>query len=149
MLRSRRLNRKVTCTHLSGNPIAIAKMNGSTQASAVRQPYRLDGKVAIVTGSGRGIGAAMATELGRSGASVVVNYSKSEDEANQVVAHIKKFGVGAVAIRANINDVSQIASLFTQAKEHFGNIDIVCSNSGVISFGHLEEVTEVSLELSC
>lgn len=113
-------------------------------SNGVRQPYRLDGKVALVTGSGRGIGAAMATELGRCGANIVVNYAKSADRDNKVVDEIKELGVDAVAIRADISDVSQIATLFAQAIEHFGRLDIVCSNSGVVSFGHLEDVSEVS-----
>jgi tetrahydroxynaphthalene reductase len=113
-----------------------------------RQPYRLDGKVALVTGSGRGIGAAMATELGRCGANVVVNYANSTERANKVVDEIKGMGVDAIAIKADISDVSQISGLFKQAMEHFGKLDIVCSNSGVVSFGHLEDVTEVGL-LKC
>ncbi|KAM5453567.1 Short chain dehydrogenase AgnL6 [Microsporum audouinii] len=105
-------------------------------------PYRLDGKVALVTGSGRGIGAAMAVELGRCGAKVIVNYSKSVSSANQVVEEIKALGSDAVAIQADISQVSQTVKLFEEAVKAFGGIDIVCSNAGVISFGHLSEVTE-------
>ncbi|KAM5444823.1 Short chain dehydrogenase AgnL6 [Microsporum ferrugineum] len=105
-------------------------------------PYRLDGKVALVTGSGRGIGAAMAVELGRCGAKVIVNYSKSVSSANQVVEEIKALGSDAVAIQADISQVSQTVKLFEGAVKAFGGIDIVCSNAGVISFGHLSEVTE-------
>jgi len=108
-------------------------------------PYRLDGKVALVTGSGRGIGAAMAIELGRCGAKVVVNYANSQESADKVVAEIKKLGSEAVAFKANVRDVSQTIKLMDQAVEHFGGLDIVCSNSGVVSFGHLGEVTEVCL----
>ncbi|EEQ33886.1 Short chain dehydrogenase AgnL6 [Microsporum canis] len=105
-------------------------------------PYRLDGKVALVTGSGRGIGAAMAVELGRCGAKVIANYNKSVSSANQVVEEIKALGSDAVAIQADISQVSQTVKLFEEAVKAFGGIDIVCSNAGVISFGHLSEVTE-------
>jgi tetrahydroxynaphthalene reductase len=105
-------------------------------------PYRLDGKVALVTGSGRGIGAAMAVELGRCGAKVIVNYSKSAGPANQVVDEIKALGSDAVALQADVSQVPQTVELFERAVKVFGGIDIVCSNAGVVSFGHLSEVTE-------
>ncbi|KAI2794161.1 Short chain dehydrogenase [Penicillium oxalicum] len=105
-------------------------------------PYRLDGKVALVTGSGRGIGAAMAVELGRCGAKVIVNYSKSADSANKVVNDIKSLGSDAVALQADVSQVPQTVKLFEEAVKVFGGIDIVCSNAGVVSFGHLSEVTE-------
>ncbi|KAF1352170.1 ESC reductase [Delphinella strobiligena] len=102
----------------------------------------LDGKVALVTGSGRGIGKAMATELARRGAKVVVNYANSDEAAALVVNEIKENGGDAIAIKANVSEVSQIVSLFEKAVEHYGQLDIVCSNSGVVSFGHLKDVTE-------
>lgn len=103
---------------------------------------RLDGKVALVTGSGRGIGAAMATELARRGAKVVVNYANSAEAANKVVDSIKQNGGDAIAIQADVGDVAQTTKLMDQAVEHFGQLDIVCSNSGVVSFGHVKDVTE-------
>ena len=108
-------------------------------------PYRLDGKVALVTGSGRGIGAAMATELGRAGAKVVVNYANSEASALKVVEAIKALGSDAIALKADVRDVSQTAKLMDEAVAHYGGLDIVCSNAGVVSFGHVGEVTEVSI----
>jgi tetrahydroxynaphthalene reductase len=108
-------------------------------------PGRLDGKVALVTGSGRGIGAAVATELGRCGAKVVVNYANSRESAEKVVAEIKSFGTDAVAFKADVRDVSQTVKLMDDAVAHFGGLDIVYSNSGVVSFGHISEVTEVRL----
>ncbi|KAF2017045.1 putative versicolorin reductase [Aaosphaeria arxii CBS 175.79] len=110
--------------------------------SAPYIPFRLDGKVALVTGSGRGIGAAMATELGRCGAKVVVNYANSKESAEKVVETIKSFGTEAIALKANIQNVSETAKLMDEAIAHFGGLDIVCSNAGVVSFGHLGEVTE-------
>ncbi|KAK8050758.1 hypothetical protein PG994_012488 [Apiospora phragmitis] len=105
-------------------------------------PGRLDGKVAVVTGSGRGIGAAVATHLGRLGAKVVVNYANAASHAEKVVAEIKSFGTDAIAIRADVRDVSQVVRLFDEAVAHFGRLDIAVSNSGVVSFGHLKDVTE-------
>jgi tetrahydroxynaphthalene reductase len=105
-------------------------------------PGRLDGKVALVTGSGRGIGAAMAIQLGRLGAKVVVNYAKSAEHAEKVVTEIKNLGSDAIAFKADIRQVPQTVKLFDDAIAHFGRLDIVCSNSGVVSFGHLKDVTE-------
>lgn len=113
-----------------------------SMGTSPRLPYRLDGKVALVTGAGRGIGAAMAVELGRCGAKVIVNYVKSSGPAGTVVQEIKSLGSDAVAIQADVSQVSQIVRLFDEAVKVFGGLDIVCSNSGVVSFGHLSEVTE-------
>ena len=105
-------------------------------------PGRLDDKVALVTGSGRGIGAAIAIHLGRLGAKVVVNYANSAEHAEKVVAEIKSHGSDAIALKADVRDVSQTIKLFDEAIAHFGRLDIAVSNSGVVSFGHLKEVTE-------
>lgn len=84
----------------------------------------------------------MAVELGRRGAKVVVNYANSSKAADEVVAEIMSNGSDAVAIQANVSVVSDIISLFDQAVAHFGHLDIVCSNSGVVTFGHVKDVTE-------
>lgn len=101
----------------------------------------LHGKVALVTGAGRGIGKEMALELGRRGAKVIVNYANSSESAERVVASIKESGSDAVAIKANVADVDQIVRLFAEAVKAWGKLDIVCSNSGVVSFGHVQDVT--------
>jgi tetrahydroxynaphthalene reductase len=140
---------------LSFDPLgAIAKYN-SLQAHFLNPTFpanmsapqavetsRLDGKVALVTGSGRGIGAAMAVELARRGAKVVVNYANSLEAANKIVDQIKQNGGEAIAIKADVGDVSQTSKLMEEAKAHFGKLDIVCSNSGVVSFGHFGDVSE-------
>lgn len=102
----------------------------------------LKGKVALVTGAGRGIGREMALELGRRGAKVVVNYANSSESADEVVKAIKKAGSDAISIKANVSVVKEIVSLFDQAVAHFGELNIVCSNSGVVSFGHIGDVEE-------
>jgi tetrahydroxynaphthalene reductase len=107
-------------------------------------PGRLDGKVALVTGSGRGIGAAIAIYLGLLGAKVVVNYANAREHAEKVVEAIKAGGSDAIALQADIRQVPQTVKLFDDAVAHFGHLDIAVSNSGVVSFGHLKDVTEVS-----
>lgn len=105
------------------------------------QSSSLQGKVALVTGAGRGIGKEMALELARRGAKVIVNYANSTEAAEEVVAAIKKAGSDAVSIKANVGVVDEIVALFEQAVKAFGKLDIVCSNSGVVSFGHVKDVT--------
>lgn len=90
---------------------------------------------------GRGIGREMALELGRRGAKVIVNYANSSESAEEVVQAIKKVGSDAVAIKANVSDVDQIVAMFAKAKQVWGHLNIVCSNSGVVSFGHVKDVT--------
>ncbi len=104
-------------------------------------PFRLDGKVAVVTGSGRGIGAAIAIALGQRGAKVVVNYAHSSGPAANVVTAIQAAGSEAIAVQADVSDVVQTARLLDAAIARFGKLDIVSSNSGVVSFGHLKDVT--------
>jgi tetrahydroxynaphthalene reductase len=84
----------------------------------------------------------MALELGRRGAKVVVNYANASTAANEVVMQIKKNGSDAIAIEANVSVVKDIERLFAEAIKHFGKLDIVCSNSGVVTFGHIQDVTE-------
>jgi hypothetical protein len=123
-------------------PEATRENMGSVATPAA--PFRLDGKVALVTGAGRGIGAEMALQLARCGARVVINYKRSAQSAEKVVQEIKGLGSDAVAIQADVSKVPEIVRLFDDAVKHFGQLDIVCSNSGVVSFGHLEDVTEAS-----
>lgn len=90
----------------------------------------LAGKVALITGSSRGIGRGIALELGLRGASVVVNYAKGRDAAESVVKEIESYGSHAIAIQADVSKPESISDMFKQAMSHFGKIDIVVSNSG-------------------
>ena len=83
----------------------------------------------------------MALELGRRGAKVIVNYANSDSAAQEVVSQIKKNGSDAACIKANVTIVDDIVRLFAEAHKKFGKLDIVCSNSGVVSFGHVKDVT--------
>lgn len=100
----------------------------------------LEGKVALITGAGRGIGRGCAIELGKRGASVVVNYANSKSSADEVVKAIEETGSGAkaIAIQADVSKKSEIDRLFAEAKKAFGKIDIVMSNSGAESWDKTE-----------
>lgn len=102
---------------------------------------KLQGKVAIVTGASKGIGASIAKHLAEEGASVVVNYSSSKKEGDEVVAEIVKQGGKAVAIQANISNHDDIKRLFAETKKAYGKLDILVNNAGVYEFLPLEEVT--------
>lgn len=84
----------------------------------------------------------MALELARRGAKVVVNYANSSEAAQAVVDEIKKNGSDAIAVKANVANVNETTKLMQETVKHFGKLDICCSNSGVVSFGHLKDVTE-------
>lgn len=102
----------------------------------------LNGKVAIVTGASKGIGAGIARQFARSGASVVVNYATSKDEANALVAEIEGSGGRAVAIQADFSKTADIQRLFAESKRAFGTLDILVNNAGVYAFGPLDAATE-------
>ncbi|KAL9588530.1 MAG: hypothetical protein Q9203_002656 [Teloschistes exilis] len=102
---------------------------------------RLDGKVALVTGSGRGMGRQNAIELAKRGASLIINYAKSASAAEKVVSEIEALGGKAIAIKADVSQPAEIVELFEKAMKHYGHLDIVVSNSGVESFGHISEIT--------
>ncbi|MFY0783327.1 SDR family oxidoreductase [Peribacillus simplex] len=103
---------------------------------------RLDGKVALVTGSSRGIGRAIAEQLAELGAKVVINYSGSAQKAYEAVERIKEKGGEAVAIKADISQVSHIENLFEETVQAFGKIDILVNNAGLMINKPLSEATE-------
>jgi 3-oxoacyl-[acyl-carrier protein] reductase len=103
---------------------------------------KLDGKVAIVTGASKGIGAEIAKHLAAEGAAVVVNYSSSKQGADRVVDEITKQGGKALAVRANMAKKAEIERLFSETKKAFGGLDILVNNAGVYEFLPLEKITE-------
>jgi 3-oxoacyl-[acyl-carrier protein] reductase len=102
---------------------------------------KLLGKVAIVTGASKGIGAAIARHLAAEGAAVVVNYSSSKEAADSVVSQITKNGGTAVAVQANVADPADVQRLFTETKRKFDKLDILINNAGIYEFAPLESVT--------
>lgn len=106
--------------------------------------YDLQGKVALITGAGRGLGASIAKELASHGASVVINYAKSAGPAQALVDEIKAFPgkPQGVAIQADVSKTPEVKRLFEDALKTFGKIDIVVSNSGMEAFSPEEDVTE-------
>jgi 3-oxoacyl-[acyl-carrier protein] reductase len=101
----------------------------------------LSGKVAVVTGASKGIGAGIAERLAKDGASVVVNYSRSAKEAEAVVKKITAAGGKAIAVQADISQPQQIEPLFEATIKQFGKLDILVNNAGIYLFGGLDSVT--------
>jgi 3-oxoacyl-[acyl-carrier protein] reductase len=102
----------------------------------------LKNKVAIVTGSSRGIGAHLAQELARAGASVIVNYAGNKSAADQVAAEIKSGGGHAIVLQADISKVSEVKAMFDAAIAKFGKIDILINNAGVIVYKKIQDTTD-------
>src|SRR6476469_2891202 len=95
---------------------------------------KLTGKVAVVTGASKGIGAAIARQLAAEGAAVVVNYASSREGADRVAAEITKNGGKAVAVQANVSKKPDIERLFAETKKTLGRLDILVNNAGVYEF---------------
>jgi len=102
---------------------------------------KLEGKVAIVTGASKGIGASIARHFAKEGAKVVVNYATSKEGAEKVVKEIEKEGGKAVAVQADMSKPADIKRLFAESKKAFKTVDILVNNAGVYHFASLEEVT--------
>jgi len=103
---------------------------------------KLTGKVAVVTGASKGIGAGIAKGLGAAGAAVVVNYASSKEGADRVVAEITKQGGKAIAVQGDMSKSDDVRRLFVEAKKAFGSVDVLVNNAGVYQFDALEQVTE-------
>jgi len=102
---------------------------------------KLTGKVAVVTGASKGIGAAIAKQLAADGAQVVVNYASSQEGADKVVKDIVDAGGDAVAVGASVSNETEIQALFAKARKSYGKVDILVNNAGVYGFASLEQVT--------
>jgi 3-oxoacyl-[acyl-carrier protein] reductase len=103
---------------------------------------RLVGKVAVVTGASKGIGAGIAKQLAAEGAAVVVNYASSKEGADQVVNEIEASGGKAIVVQGDVAKSQDIKRLFAEANKAFGRLDVLINNAGVYRFASLEEVTE-------
>lgn len=106
----------------------------------------LAGKVAIVTGSSKGIGAAIAERLASDGASVVVNYSRNAAPADALVERITSGGGKAIAVQADLSKSAEIAKLFSETKNAFGRLDILVNNAGIYKFLPLEAIDEEHID---
>jgi 3-oxoacyl-[acyl-carrier protein] reductase len=107
---------------------------------------KLSGKVAVVTGASKGIGAGIAQELAAQGAAVVVNYSSSKEGADKVVAAITKAGGKAIAVGGSVAHPREIENLFAETKKVFGKVDILVNNAGVYTFAPLDQITEEDID---
>jgi 3-oxoacyl-[acyl-carrier protein] reductase len=103
---------------------------------------KLSGKVAVVTGASKGIGAGIAKALAAEGAAVVVNYSSSREGADRVVAEIAKNGGKAVAVQGDVAKAADVERIFSETKKVFGRLDVLVNNAGVYQFAPLEALTE-------
>src|ERR1700677_2524099 len=103
---------------------------------------KLAGKVAVVTGASKGIGASIAKHLATEGASVVVNYASSKAGADKVVDEITRSGGKAVAVKADVAKKADIDFLFAETKKAYGQVDVLVNNAGVFEFLPLDQITE-------
>lgn len=106
----------------------------------------LTGKVAVVTGSSRGIGRSIALEIAKAGASVVINYTSNEKEAIKTLEEIRKIGRAAIIVKADVSVYEQAKMLINSAIEHFGKIDILINNAGVSYIGLFMDMNEKQWE---
>jgi 3-oxoacyl-[acyl-carrier protein] reductase len=102
---------------------------------------KLTGKVAVVTGASKGIGASIAEHLAAEGASVVVNYASSKAAADEVVKRIQGKGGKAVAVKADVSKPDDVKHLFSETKSAYGKVDVLVNNAGVYEFAPLEAIT--------
>lgn len=101
----------------------------------------LTGKVAIVTGAAKGIGASIATALGTEGASVVVSYASSREDADPVLGRIADAGGNAIAVQASVSEPHDVQRLFAETKKAFGKLDVLVNNAGAFKFEPFEAIS--------
>jgi 3-oxoacyl-[acyl-carrier protein] reductase len=103
---------------------------------------KLTGKVAVVTGASKGIGAGIAKGLAAEGASVVVNYASSREGADRVVAEITSQGGKAIAVQGDVSKAADVQRLFAETKQAYGTLDVLVNNAGVYEFAALDAINE-------
>ena len=103
---------------------------------------KLQNKIALVTGASKGIGAAIARQLARDGATVIVNYAHSREDADRVVSQIEQTGAKACAVQADVSNKAEVKTLFKTIAGKFGHIDILVNNAGVYATSALADITE-------
>jgi 3-oxoacyl-[acyl-carrier protein] reductase len=104
-------------------------------------PSKLSGKVAVVTGASKGIGAEVARQLASEGAAVIVNYSSSRGDADKVVSDITSKGGKAIAVQADVSKAADVKNLFAAAIKAFGRLDVLVNNAGIYKFAPLDQIT--------
>ena len=107
---------------------------------------KLAGKVAVVTGAAKGIGAGIARELAAAGAAVVVNYASDRNGAARVVADIAAKGGKAIAVQADVSTAADVKRLFDEARKAFGRLDVLVNNAGIYKFFPIDELTEAEFQ---
>lgn len=105
----------------------------------------LNGKIILITGSSKGIGANIAESVAKEGAKVIVNYSSSPADAELVVSNIISNGGEAIAIKADVSKSDQVAAMFDEAIAHFGQIDVLINNAGIVVYKLLKDITDDDL----
>ena len=105
-----------------------------------------NGKVAIVTGASRGIGAAVAERLGRDGFSVIVNYSGSVEAADALVRKIQEGGGRALAVKADVSDTRAVREMFETTVSKFGGVDVLVNNAGIMSVANIADTDDASFD---
>jgi 3-oxoacyl-[acyl-carrier protein] reductase len=115
-------------------------MAGPTEREKIMSD--LKGKVAVVTGASKGIGAGIARSLGAAGAAVAVNYSSSREGAERVVADIKAKGGKAIAVQGDVAKAADVRHLFDETEKAFGRLDVLVNNAGIYRFQPLDDITE-------
>ena len=103
---------------------------------------KLSGKVAVVTGASKGIGAGIAKALGAEGASVVVNYASSKEGAEKVAAEITAKGGKAIAVQGDVAKAADVKNLFDAVKKTYGRLDVLVNNAGIYKFDAIDQITE-------
>ncbi|RLU04915.1 short-chain dehydrogenase [Pseudomonas prosekii] len=103
---------------------------------------KLQGKIAVVTGASKGIGAGIAKALAAQGATVVVNYASSKTDADAVIAQIQAQGGSAIGVQADMSHAADVVRLFETVKSHYGTLDILVNNAGVAVFQMIDDLTE-------